>query len=50
MVSFDMSNLVTKFVVKYNVMGNTRRSHNQAEIINMTTLKLHMLLIELMSV
>lgn len=21
MVSFDMSNLVTKFVVKYNVMG-----------------------------
>lgn len=57
MVSFDMSNLVTKFVVKYNVMG---KYLTQEEVITrltntfgdkfMTTLKLYMLLIELMSV
>lgn len=64
MVSFDMSNLVTKFVVKYNVMGKyltqeeviTRLTNtfgdklDISKVINMTTLKLHMLLIELMSV
>lgn len=64
MVSFDMSNLVTKFVVKYNVMGKyltqeeviTRLTNTFGDKLDiskvkyMTTLKLHMLLIELMSV